>query len=155
MISRKCLFMTAIVAAIFVLSIHGTTLVAQTDRPGMDPQKCAALQRQMDQIVAIADSPSLSEKEKMSRLSQSLMQSMATMMSNTRNDPEAAKIAQEWRETLMKVMSSADISGRAADTNVSGDAKRGVDLVKQRIQPYIGVMKLLCPDLVVPKAVGR
>jgi hypothetical protein len=147
--------MGTIVLALSLLGASWDIANGQTAQPKIDPQQCAALQSRLDEIVAISQSTGMSEQEKIAQLSASLSQSLATMIGSTSNDPEAAKIAREWRDTLMKVMSSADVSGRAQDKDVSADAKRGVDLIKKRIQPYIAVMKLMCPDLVVPGAVGR
>ena len=155
MTTKTFLVPLAIAITALVLIATGDAVWAQADRPKIDPQKCALLQRQMDQIVVISRSTTLTEEQKIAKLSESLTQSLHTMISSTANDPDAAKIAKEWRDTLMRVMSTADVSGRAQDTDVSADAKRGVNLIKKRIQPYIAVMKLLCPDLVVPSAVGR
>ncbi len=155
MTRRIDVVISTIVLALILATAPWNAANGQSTRPGIDPRKCADLQNRLDEIVAISQSSSMSEQQKMSRLSASISQSLATMINSTGNDPEAAKIAREWRETLMKVMSSADVSGRVQDTDVSADAKRGVDLIKKRIQPYIAVMKLLCPDLVVPQAINR
>lgn len=152
---RTGLVMGTVVLALSLLGASWDIANGQTAQSKIDPQQCAALQSRLDEIVAISQSTGMSEQEKMAKLSASLSQSLATMIASTSKDPEAAKIAREWRDNLMKVMSSADVSGRAQDKDVSADAKRGVDLIKQRIQPYIAVMKLICPDLVVPRAVSR
>ncbi|MDQ7785160.1 MAG: hypothetical protein RDU20_19900 [Desulfomonilaceae bacterium] len=155
MLKRMKLVTGTIVLALLTLSVSWDCANGQTAQPKIDPMQCEALQSRLDEIVAVSRSTGLSEQEKMAQLSASLSQSLATMIDSTRNDPDAAKIAKEWKDMLMKVMSSADVSGRAQETDVSADAKRGVDLIKKRIQPYIAVMKLMCPDLVVPVEVSR
>lgn len=153
---KKALALTGtMVLALILQAVPWNEAMGQTTRPGIDPAKCAELQSRLDEVVAISQSKSMSEQQKMSQLSSAISRSLESMIASTSDDPEAAKIAGEWRETLLKVMSSADVSGRAQDLDVSADAERGVDLIKKRIQPYIAVMKLLCPDLVVPQAVAR
>lgn len=155
MTTRTFLVLLVMTLALSVPLMSWDAAWAQAERPRIDPRKCSELQRQMDEIVAISRSTTMSEKEKMTKLTTSLAQSLKTMISSTAKDPDAAKIAREWKETLMGIMSSADVSGRAQGKDVPADAKRGVDIIRKRIQPYIAVMKLLCPNLVVPAAAGR
>lgn len=135
-------------------STVGVAHAQGTDKK-IDPQQCEALQRQVDEIVAISESTTLTDKQKIAQLAKSLTGSLATMLNATRTDPDAAKIADEWSDTLRQLLAAAQASPTSDNKPVSPDAERGAKIVKNRIKPFIAVMQMLCPNLKVPDAVTR
>jgi hypothetical protein len=130
-------------------------VAAQSDDQKADPSKCREVQAQLDAVMAIAQSTSLSEAEKMAKLEAAIAQSFVAMQSNAKNISEAAQIAREWTDTLKQMMASAMTPGAAPSDSVPSDAKTGLDIVKNRLKPYVQVMKVMCPDLVIPDIVNR
>jgi hypothetical protein len=128
---------------------------AQGGDPKLNPQQCADLQRRIDSIVSIAESTTLADEDKIAQLLKSVTDSLGTMASAGVKDPEVAKIAQEWAITLKQLLSAAGATSGSRDKSVPSDAKLGLDIVKNRIKPYLAMMKLLCPSLVIPETVTR
>lgn len=130
-------------------------VLAQSDDSKADAAKCRQVQAQLDAVMSIAQSATLSEAEKMAKLRDIIAQSFVAMQSNAKNIAEAAQIAREWTETLQRLLGTADVAGAAPSDSVSSEAKTGADIVKNRVKPYVQVMKLMCPDLVIPDSLGK
>lgn len=150
--SIRCLW-SFLVPVITALLLCGETSWAQNSDVGMDPAKCEQLQRQIDSVMSVYDSPTMSESEKVVALANVWGQALATMLKSTANDPDASKIATEMADTIKRVLATADRPGGSADKGVSAETKRGADILKNRLKPYLAVMKMMCPDLVVPDIV--
>jgi spore maturation protein SpmB len=144
-----------VLALLAILFPAGSAFGAPGDEVKMDPSVCAMLQKQMDEVTALGEASGLSDEEKIARLSSSIASSMATMLKVTKNDPDAAKIAQEWTTMLNQVLALANASPQSGTEDVAPGAKRGLDIAMNRIRPYLTVLKLMCPHLVVPDAVTR
>jgi len=139
----------------FIISGPAELVLAQTDRMIMDPQKCVALQKQIDDVVAISESTTLSEQEKLNRLGAVVTQSLFGMLGAAKDLPDAAPILKEWNKMLTKLLATAGASSASADRELSPDAQTGVDVAKNRVKPYLDMMKLMCPGIVIPDKVFR
>lgn len=131
------------------------SVCAQGGMRAMDAQKCAQLQKQIDEVVAISESRGLSEQEKLNRLGAVVTQSLSGMAAAVKDFPAAAPILQEWNEMLTKLLATAGASNATDNRDISPDAQTGVDIAKNRIKPYIDVMKTMCPALVIPEKIYR
>jgi hypothetical protein len=141
----------ALLAIMFPVSSLGD----QSDKMTMSPAVCEALQQQVDEVVAVGNSTTLSDEEKISRLSASIEASFATMLRTTKDSPEAAKIAQQWLKMLSQVTAAANTAKDSGTQSVTPDAKRGLDIARNRVKPYLAIMKMLCPNLKVPDSLLR
>jgi hypothetical protein len=141
---------TLVIPAIVAVLLCAEVGRAQNPEVGMDPTKCEQLQRQIDSVVSLSNSTSMSESEKVVALAKIWGQAVATMLKNTADDSDAAKIAKEMVDSVTKVMASADTSGASGNKTVSADTERGAKVLKNRLKPYIAVMKMMCPNLVIP-----
>jgi hypothetical protein len=131
---------------------------SSSDDVKMDPAVCEVLQRRVDEVAALGESSELTDDEKIARLTASIASSLATMLNVTRNDPDAAKIAQEWVTMLNQVLTAASPTGARSDTearDVPSGAERGMQIARNRLKPYVAVLKLMCPDLVLPSSVAH
>jgi len=151
---NACYAMVLVLALLAVLFPGGSAQSAPGDDVKMDPAVCELLQRQMDEVVALGEASGLSDEEKIGRLSNSIASSLATMLRVTKDDPDAAKIAEEWTTMLNQVLALANTARSGTDT-VSPEAKRGLDIATNRMKPYLAVLRLMCPNLVVPDSAAR
>ncbi|MCA1961926.1 MAG: hypothetical protein LDL33_14170 [Desulfomonile sp.] len=141
----------ALLMMLCIISGPAKSVQAQTDKIIMDPRKCVELQKQIDDVVAISESTTLSEQEKLNRLGAVVTQSLFGMLGAAKDLPDAAPILKEWNEMLTRLLATAGASSASADRELSPDAQTGLDVAKNRVKPYLDVMKLICPDLQVPK----
>jgi len=139
----------------FIISGPADLVHAETDKMIMDPQKCVALQKQIDDVVAISESTTLSEQEKLNRLGAVVTQSLFGMLGAAKDLPDAAPILKEWNEMLTRLLATAGASSATADRELSPDAQTGVDVAKNRVKPYLDMMKLMCPSIVIPDKVFK
>ncbi len=142
----RILVVPAIVAVLLCADVGR----AQNSDAGMDKTKCEQLQRQIDSVVSLANSTSMGDSEKIVALAKVWGQAVATMLKNTADDSDSAKIAKEMVDSVTKVMASADTSGASGNKTVSSETERGAKVLKNRLKPYLAVMKMMCPDLVIP-----
>lgn len=148
---RAAALLVTVLSILFPLSSLG----AQSDEVTMNPAVCEALQKQVDEVVALGSSTTLTDEEKISRLTASIASSVATMLRTTKDTPEAAKIAQQWLTMLNQVMAAANTAKSSDTQNVSPEAKRGLDIARNRMKPYLAIMRMMCPNLTVPDSVSR
>ena len=144
-----------ILAASLFMGLVPSAGQTQQPAPAFDPKKCDEIQQQVDQIVSIWKSSALSDEEKTAKLKESVTQSLAVMIGSSVNDTEGAKIAKEFRDAIAQLLSKADASGGKADKTVPDDAKTDLALLQERIKPYLFLMKLMCPELIIPELVSR
>ncbi len=114
---------------------------------------CTQLQDQIDEIVSISKSDKLSDNEKIKKLMESWVKSLSQIQDASQRDPEVGKIAKDYVQSITKLLLEAQIISITGDKNVTPDVKNELDLLRERIKPYISILKLQCPDLQLP-AVG-
>jgi len=56
---------------------------------------------------------------------------------------------------LTRLLATAGASSATADRELSPDAQTGVDVAKNRVKPYLDMMKLMCPSIVIPDKVFK
>lgn len=130
------------------------TCFAQSPERSFPAEKCGELQRQIDQIVEIWQSSSMSDKEKVAQLTASLTQSMASLLKPS-SDPEAAKVSKDMFDSIKSLLSASGAQGATQDKQVSENAAKDLEIIRQRTKPYIAVMQMFCPDLKVPNLVTK
>lgn len=156
--AKTCRVPVLAIALLAILVPASPAPASSSDDVRMEPAACEVLQRRVDEVAALGESSELTDDEKIARLSASIASSLATMLNVTRNDPDAAKIAQEWVTMLNQVLTAASPTGPRSDTearDVPAGAERGVQIARNRLKPYVAVLKLICPDLVLPNSVAR
>lgn len=121
----------------------------------LDSAVCKAIQNQVDEIVAISESPSMSDMEKIDTLQKSWAQSLANMQDKAQNDQEMGKIVQELARSVGMVMTMALSGYKGMNSPVPADATKALNDLKGQIKPYVSFMKLLCPDLIMPPSVAK
>ena len=131
-------------------SLIGISDAQTTPIPG-NPDICRELQSQVNDIVSVSRSNVLSDDEKIKKLMESWGRSLASMQASSKGDPEIANIVKGFIDSITKVLSKADVSGNRGDRDVSGDTKQDLDMLRERVRPYIQIMKLQCPDLRLPE----
>lgn len=119
---------------------------------GMDPQRCDALQNQIDQVTSVASS-SLSENEKAAQLSQLLDQSIESMKQAASKDPEVAQIVNQYLSMMQGLVAVAKNPGD--DKSVSAGTAEDLSKLKIMTRTYIQMMKLMCPKLKLPESVDK
>lgn len=145
----KVIFLTGIMAICAV-----ATCFAQSPERSFPTEKCGELQRQIDRIVDIWQSSSMSDQEKVAQLTASLTQSMAALLKPS-NDPEASKVSKEMFDSIKALLSASGAPGATQDKQVSEIAAKDLEIMRQRTKPYIAVMQMFCPDLKVPNLVTK
>lgn len=152
MSSIRCSW-TVVVSALIAFLVCADVSRAQDPEVGLDQAKCAELQSRIDAVMEVSNSTTMSDSDKVAALAKVWGQALTTMLKSTANDPDAAKIAREMADSVKRVITSAGQSSGSPGDAVSSDAKRGADILKSRLRPYLAVMKLMCPDLVIPNVV--
>jgi hypothetical protein len=121
---------------------------------GRDPKQCEAIQNQVNRLTSISES-SMSDDEKVSKLSEALAESKAGMQKSAQKDPEVDKAVSQYLVLIEDLVSAARASATGADKNVSAavtnDLKRLTILTKN----YVAIMKLMCPRLTLPEPVNK
>jgi hypothetical protein len=135
-----------------VLFPNGTA-TAQISGTEGNPAMCTQLQDQIDEIVSISRSDKLSDTEKIKKLVDSWVKSLSQIQDASQRDPEVGKIAKDYVDSITKLLLEAHIISITGDKNVTPDVKNELDLLRERIRPYISTLKLKCPDLQLP-AIG-
>lgn len=118
-------------------------------------KKCDELQARIDKVVEVWKSTSLSDENKMSQLMDFWVQSFTAMLSATQNDPEAAKIAKDLSESIAGLLQNARAAADKSGSELSSEMQQDLDVIRNRIKPYMAVMKLACPDLRIPDVVSK
>ncbi len=121
---------------------------------GMDPRSCDDIQNRINRVTAIAES-SLSDDEKVSRLSEALAESIAGMQKAGQKDDEAAKAVNQYLVLIQDLLSAARASATGDDKKVSAAVKNDLQRLTILTKNYVAMMKLMCPRLALPEAMNK
>jgi hypothetical protein len=143
----------AISAVLASLTVSVQLCDAQTAEPGQ-AVVCENIQNQVNQLLAISQSSSLTQEEKIAQLSKSWGESLAAMSQFAGKDGDNSKLVTEMITPITAIIASA-FKSSSTEGNVSPETKQDLDKVGQLIAPYIGIMKKMCPNLVLPSSVPQ
>jgi hypothetical protein len=121
---------------------------------GMSPAKCNAVQQQINQVVAVYQS-SLSDEEKIARLSQLWSQSAASLQKAGSADTEVASTADQYLSMMDELVGMAKDSSKGSDKNASAAAMNSLKKLKTLTQNYVKMMKVMCPKLTLPPIMNQ
>lgn len=150
--------MRPIAAALTVLCLiivagMGTTTHAQLGDLKIDPKVCENLQRQMDNMVAISQSP-LSMEQKIEKLKQSWDQSWANVLGEAAEDQLTLQLMKRIGGTVARIMALVHAAQARGQQDASPEMEQSVDEMKKQARPVIGMMMMLCPTLRMPPALS-
>ncbi|MBI5249514.1 MAG: hypothetical protein HY912_08470 [Desulfomonile tiedjei] len=126
---------------------------AQVAEPGQ-AVVCEEIQKQINQLLEISKSTSLTEEEKIAQLSKSWTDSLAAMTQFAGKDNDNEKLVTGLITPITAMLASA-LKSSSRDGAVSQDAKRDLDKVGELVKPYVSIMKMICPSLELPATVPR
>ncbi|MEW6530532.1 MAG: hypothetical protein AB1473_06835 [Thermodesulfobacteriota bacterium] len=155
MITRRRLLYVVISVGLLALSGTLAPCFAQIQGLTIDPAVCSQLQGRLDEIVAISRSETMSDQEKVARLSESWKQSMTEMLKGAGQDSEMAKVIKDLIESIAQTLVKAKSSAQSPKGDTGAEAARDLRVLMERTKPYVAIMQLLCPDLKVPEAVTK
>lgn len=121
---------------------------------GMDPKQCDGIQNQINRVMSISES-SMSDDEKVSKLSEALAESMAGMQRSAQKDPEVEKAVGQYLVMIQDLVSAARASATGDDKNVSAAVKNDLQRLTILTKNYVAMMKLMCPRLTLPEAMNK
>lgn len=137
----------------------GSGLAAGADEeltpPTLKPSACAKIQEQVNNVAKISQSTAISDQDKISMLSKSWAESIASMQDKAKNDDEMAKMVGDLSKAMGQVLALALVPGADPTKDVSPEAKAAFGDVKKQIKPYVAFMKMLCPNLILPPEVSK
>lgn len=116
----------------------------------LDRAVCDSVQSQIDEVVSLSKSTSLTPKEKMERLTR-VWTDAAIKMQESAPDKDAAALASQLIGAMSKVVNQAAASAKAGETEASQGLKRDFDDMKKQTKTLTEFMKLLCPDIKLPE----
>jgi len=152
--AKCCSYVAPLLVALW-LGVLNCPYDAWSQDSGIGRKQCDELQARIDKVVEVWKNTSLSDDKKITQLMEFWVQSFAAMLSSTQNDPDAAKIAKDMGESIAGLLQHAKAEGAKSDAEVSPEVQQDLDLIRNRIKPYMAVMKLACPDLRIPDAVTK
>lgn len=144
-------FVISAIAGLFAVDIQQCK--AQTNEAGQ-AVVCESIQKQINQLQEISKSTSLTDEEKMSQLAKSWADSLAAMKQFSENDNDNAKLVSELVTPVAAMLASA-LKTASSDGTVSPDTKQSLDKIGELIRPYVGIMKMICPNLALPESVPK
>jgi hypothetical protein len=151
--------LTKAVVALTVISLLSGLGMSMAQEPVPVPKlkasACENIQKQVNEIVELSQSTTISDAEKVELLSKSWAQSMAAMQDKAKNDDEMAKLIAELGKAMGQVLALALVPSAEGGKAVSPDAANALNDVKKQIKPYVGFMKMLCPDLILPPEISK
>jgi hypothetical protein len=121
---------------------------------GMDPKLCEDLQERINKIVAISDS-SLTDQEKVDKLSETVAESIAGMQTAGSKDAEVANAANQYLVLMKDIMSAARSSAAKGDSKVSAATKEDLQKLLVITKTYMAMMKIMCPKLALPDTMNK
>lgn len=151
-------FTVVVIAFFSALFIFSGPCVAQAPPPPFDPKVCESLQAQIDQIVAIGNSP-LPEEEKVAKLTDSWKQSWAEIQKLAAGDPETAERIKSLADLMTLILHRASPPTPGTEKGEPAEIKDLLakitmkDLAKP-ILVYTLVARSLCPKLKLPPFMG-
>ncbi len=140
-------------AVLCVIAAAGIWTTADAEFEGLkvDPQVCENLQRQMDEMSAIATS-SMSTEQKMEKIQASWNESWAKMLAGAAEDKETMEMTRQIGATVARIMAMAATAQSQGDQNASPALMQSYDDLKKQSQPFVGMMMMLCPSVKMPRA---
>lgn len=121
---------------------------------GMDPKLCAGLQERINRIIGISES-SITDEEKVEKLSEAVAESIAGMQKSGSKDAEVATAANQYLVLMKGLLAAARQSVAAGDKNVSNTAKEDLQKLIILTKVYVSMMKIMCPKLTVPDTMNK
>ena len=121
---------------------------------GMDPKLCEDLQERINKIVAISDS-SLTDQEKIDKLSETVAESMAGMQTAGSKDAEVANAANQYLVLMKDIMTAARSSAAKGDNKISASTKEDLQKLLTITKTYMAMMKIMCPKLALPETMNK
>jgi hypothetical protein len=139
---------------VIALGVAAHLSAAQAPDPKTAQRICEAVQNQIDQIRSIADSTAVSDEEKVAKLKEIWMQSWQEIQNFAQDDPDMSAQLKQLSGLIAALLFEADDPRNAGKKDVSDQAKAALAQIKERIKPYMTVMKMMCPQLVLPPALS-
>ncbi len=121
---------------------------------GMDPKLCENIQERINRIVEVADS-SLTDQEKIDKLSEAISESMAGMQTAGSKDAEVASAANQYLVLMKDIMTAARSSAAKGDNKVSGSTREDLQKLLIITKTYMAMMKVMCPKLALPDSMSK
>jgi hypothetical protein len=121
---------------------------------GMDPKRCDDLQNQVNRVTSISES-SMSDDEKVSKLSEALAEAMAGMQKSAQKDAEVEKAVSQYRVLIQDLISAAKASATGDDKKVSAAVKNDLQRLTILTKNYVAMMRFMCPRLTLPEAMTK
>jgi len=143
-----------LVPLIAVLLVHVSVCQAQMQPEPGQTIVCENIQKQIDSLIAVSRDPNLSDQEKMSRLAKSWSDSLVAIMQFAGKDPDTVKQSTDITGPIAGMLGQA-LQSVKPDGTVRDDTRRDLDKVGELIRPYLNVMKMICPKIVLPESVPK
>ncbi len=121
---------------------------------GMDPKLCDGVQERINRIVAISES-SISDEEKVEKLSEAVTESIAGMQKSGSKDEEVARAANQYLGLMKGLIAAVRASAAAGDKKVSATAKEDLQKLIILTKTYVAMMKVMCPKLTLPDTMNK
>ena len=137
------------------ISIAAAPASAQQNVPTMSPDLCANVQAQVDQVVALGADPSLSDEEKIARLSKSWAGSFQSLLKSSKKDADVAGQVKSMANPVQQMIAQALSGARSGEKNAAPEMESRLRQLKQQVEPFMALMKVLCPNLKLPAAVNK
>ncbi|AFM27153.1 hypothetical protein [Desulfomonile tiedjei] len=143
-----------LVPLIAILSVHVSVCQAQMQPEPGQTIVCENIQKQIDSLIAVSRDPNLSDQEKISRLSKSWSDSLMAIMQFAGKDPDTVKQSTDITGPIAGMLGQA-LQSVKPDGTVQDDTRHNLDKVGELIRPYLNVMKMICPKIVLPESVPK
>jgi len=140
---------------IAVFFCFGTSAAQDIPVPKLKASACQKIQEQVNEVVKVSQSSSLTDEQKVAHLSKSWAESVSAMQDKAKNDTEMGKMVSELSKTMGQVLALALVPSAQGSQDASADAQNALKDVKDQVKPYVSFMKLLCPDLILPPEVSK
>ena len=121
---------------------------------GMNPATCDAVQKQIDEVMAVYQS-GLSDEQKIASLSQLWSQTATSMRKSGEADSEVAATGNQYLLMMNELVAMAKHSSGGSNKNVSAEAMNSLRKLKALTQNYVKMMKVMCPKLVLPPIMNQ
>jgi len=128
---------------------------SQTPAPTIDPSVCAGLQQAMNDMVAVSLSDSLTDEQKIEALAKAWNKAWRGLQSQGETTADAAAVLKGLGQAMAQLMAKALSASQSPRDPVSPQLERELNELKQRTMPFVALMKLICPDLVLPEILTK
>lgn len=140
---------------IVVFLAHAGVCRGQMPGPALDPSICSSMQKAIEDMIAISRSNSLTDEQKVDALMKSWEQSWNSVQGQGETSPEVAGLLKELSQSMARLMAKVLAAAHAPRKPVSPETERELDALKKQTMPFLALMKLLCPNLVIPEIVTK